>query len=522
MSTANEIAETTPAAGRIAAVSGRAVAPWVVLALVCLGQFMVVLDISIVNVALPSIQTDLHFSISGLQWVVNAYTLTFAGFLLLGGRTADLFGRRRMFLVGLGMFTAASFLGGLAQSEATLIVARALQGLGGAVLAPATLTIITTSFSEGPARARALGVWSAVAAAGASAGALLGGILTDLLSWRWILFVNVPIGIAAILAARAFLPESRADVQHRRLDVAGAITVTSGLIALVYAIVRTQTYAWTTANVLVPLAFALALLGAFVVIEGRLARSPLVPFRIFRSRSITGGNVFIMLFFAAMFGAWYFETLYMQHVLGYSPLQAGLAFLPQTLLIAAGSQVTSRLVTRIGTRPLLFVGTALGAVGLAWLSMITPTSSFLADLFGPYLLIGAGLGLSVTPVVVAATNGVPSEDAGLASGLLNTSRIVGAALGLAALSTVAADRTSAVLAGVVSTPARVASASTDGFARALDVGAIILLVAAVVAALAIPAFRRSSAPEPAVPETEIEIEADVISLLDEERELETA
>ncbi|HYT30009.1 MAG TPA: MFS transporter, partial [Actinomycetota bacterium] len=253
MRTQERIAEATPTSGRIAVGSGRAVPAWVVLALVCLGQFMVVLDISIVNVALPSIQSELHFSASGLQWVVNAYTLTFAGFLLLGGRAADLFGRRRMFLLGLGMFTVASLLGGLAQNQAMLLAARALQGLGGAVLAPATLTILTTSFSEGAARARALGVWSAVAAAGASAGALLGGILTDLISWRWILFVNVPIGVAAILAARAFLPESRAESAHRRLDVAGALTVTGGLVALVYGIVRTQTYAWTSRQTLVPL-----------------------------------------------------------------------------------------------------------------------------------------------------------------------------------------------------------------------------------------------------------------------------
>jgi predicted MFS family arabinose efflux permease len=299
------------------------------------------------------------------------------------------------------------------------------------------------------------------------------------------------------------------------------VTVTAGLVALVYAIVRTQAHTWSSADVLVPLAGALALLGSFAVIEGRLAPSPLVPFRIFRSRSITGGNVFIMLLFAAMFGVWYFETLYMQHVLGYSPLQAGLAFLPQTLLIAAGSQVTSRLVTRIGTRPLLVVGTALAAAGLLWLSRITPSSGFLADLFGPYVLIGAGMGLSVTPVVVAATNGVPREDAGLASGLLNTSRIVGAALGLAVLSTVAADRTSALLAGVVSAPARVATAFTDGYARGLVVGAMIL-IAALAAALVVPAPRRSTAPAEANLETEGEAEAEIIRVLDEEAELETA
>jgi EmrB/QacA subfamily drug resistance transporter len=481
-----------------------------VLALACLAQFMVVLDISIVNVALPSIQTDLGLTVSSLQWVVNAYTITFAGFLLLGGRAGDLFGRRRVFLVGLGTFTAASLLGGLAQTDGMLLVARALQGLGGAALAPATLTIITTTFAEGPGRARALGVWSAVAAAGASAGALLGGILTDLLSWRWILFVNVPIGVAAFAAAWAFLPESRADVRHRKVDVTGALTVTAGLVALVYAIVRTQSYPWSSAHVLMPLGAALALLGGFVLVEGRSA-APLVPFRIFRSRSVTAGNVFITLLFAAMFGVWYFETLYMQHVLGYSPLQAGLAFLPQTILIAAGSQLTSRIVMRSGTRPLLLLGTALAAVGVLWLSRITPDSAFLADLLGPYVLVGAGMGLSVTPVVVAATGGVPPEDAGLASGLLNTSRIVGAAIGLAILSTVAAERTS----GLLEAGSPAAAAFTGGFARGLVVAAGIM-VAGLVAAMFIPPLRRSRAVEP--------VEAEIIELQSEdvEPELETA
>ncbi len=343
------------------------------------------------------------------------------------------------------------------------------------MLAPATLTLITTNFREGAARARALGIWSAVAAAGATAGALLGGILTEALSWRWILFVNVPVGLATIVAARAFLPESRAEGMDRRhLDIAGAVTVTAGLVALVFAIVRTETYGWTSVQVLAPLGVAIALLGAFAFIEGRLARSPLVPFRIFRSRSLSGGNAFIMLFFAAMFGAWYFETLYMQSVLGFTPIQAGVAFLPQTLLIAIGSQVASRLIARFGTRNLMVVGSAIAATGLVWLSTITPHSTFVADLLGPFLLIGTGMGLSVTPVVVAGTSGVEPREAGLASGLLNTSRIVGAAVGLAALSTVAATRTASVLANGSSGPGRVAAAVTNGYSAGLVVGAVIL------------------------------------------------
>ena len=357
---------------------GRYVPSWVVLGIVCIGQFMVVLDASIVNVALPSIQRDLHFSTSNLQWIVNAYTLTFAGFLLLGGRAADLFGRRRIFMVGLAVFTVSSLLGGLAQSEAWLIGARALQGLGAAILAPATLTILTSTFEEGPARARALGVWSAVSAAGASAGALFGGILTDFLSWRWILFVNVPVGVVALVAARRGLPESRAEMAHRHLDLAGAVTVTVGLVALVFALVRTETYSWGSAQVLVPLAAAVVLLAVFLFLQARVSKAPLVPLSIFRSRSVSGGNVVMLMMFGALFGSWYFETLYMQHVLGYSPLQAGLAFLPQTVLIAAGAQVTARLVPKFGPRPLIVLGTLVAGGGLAWLSQISTGSTFVS------------------------------------------------------------------------------------------------------------------------------------------------
>jgi EmrB/QacA subfamily drug resistance transporter len=468
---------------------GRSVPEWLVLGIVCLGQFMVVLDISIVNVALPSIQRDLRFSASELQWVVNAYTLTFAGFLLLGGRAADLFGRRRLFLVGLGVFTMASLFGGLAQNQTWLVAARALQGLGAAILAPATLTILTATFAEGPARARALGVWSAVASAGASAGALLGGVLTDFLNWRWILFVNVPVGVAAFIAARRYLPESRADMIHRHLDVAGAVTVTGGLVALVYAIVRTERYSWGSPQVLLPLALAVVLLAAFVLIQQRFSRAPLMPLRIFRSRSVAGGNLVMVLMFCAMFGSWYFETLYMQRVLGFSPLQAGLAFLPQTLLIAVGAQVTARLVMRLGPRLLILVGTLVGASGLLWLTRITPASTFAPDLLCPFILIGLGMGLTVTPVTVAGTAGVPRADAGLASGLLNTSRTVGASIGLAVLATLAARRTSDVLGATATTAAHTAAALTDGYSFAILVAAVVLLVAAAVAVATLPSRR---------------------------------
>lgn len=468
---------------------GRTVPSWLVLALVCIGQFMVVLDASIVNVALPSIQRDLHFSSTNLQWVVNAYTLTFAGFLLLGGRAADLFGRRRIFLVGLALFTASSLLGGLAQNEAWLISARALQGFGAAILAPATLTILTASYPEGPARTWALGAWSAVSSAGASAGALLGGILTDFLTWRWILFVNVPVGVAALLLARRHLPESRADMAHRHLDLGGAVTVTGGLVALVFALVRTETYSWGSPQVLGPLALAVVLLAVFLFLQARVSKAPLVPLRIFRSRSVAGGNVVMFMMFGALFGSWYFETLYMQHVLGYSPLQAGVAFLPQTLLIAAGAQVTSRLVPRFGPRPLILVGTLAAAAGLSWLAVIGPHSTFVADLLGPFVLIGLGMGLAVTPIAVAGTAGVAREEAGLASGLLNTSRTVGASIGLAALATVAANRTTSSLGHLVVTPARTAAALTDGYALAFGIAAVVLLATAAVALATLPSLR---------------------------------
>jgi len=467
-----------------------------VLFLVCLGQFMVVLDLSIVNVALPSMQRDLHFSTSGLQWVVNAYTLAFAGFLLLGGRAADLYGRRRIFIFGLGLFTLASLAGGLAQNQVMLVTARALQGLGGAVLAPATLTILTTSFREPKARARALGVWSAVAAGGGAAGVLLGGILTDLISWRWILFVNVPIGVLVIVGARAFLGETKGELQHRSLDLAGSATVTGGLVALVYAIVRTENYLWTSAQVLLPLAAAVVLLAAFLFIETKVARAPLMPLRIFRSRSVVGANLFIALFMAAMFPTWYFQSLYMQGVLHFSPLKAGLAFLPMTVMIAVGAQVSSRLVNRVGARALLVVGPLLSALGLIWLRGVTPEGSFFFGLMLPSLIATFGMGLSFPASTLAATSGIAPAEAGLASGLLNTTRQVGGSIGLAALATLAADRTASLLAVAPVAPAQnQLAAFTAGYTRAFGVAGAICVAAALAAGtiLASSARRRRMA-----------------------------
>jgi len=481
--------------GASTAAQERAAPPdWVILTLVCLGQFMVLLDVSVVNVALPSIRSNLGFSQTGLQWVVNAYTLTFAGFLLLGGRAADLYGRRRLFLIGLVLFTLASLAGGLAQNQAMLITARAAQGVGGAVLSPATLTILIATFSEGEARSRALGIWSAVAAAGGASGVLLGGVLTDLLSWRWILFINVPVGIVAFIAAWLVLPESRGQVQRRHLDVWGAATITGGLVALVYAVVNTDTGSWTNWQTLVGLPVAAVLLAAFLVIESR-SEAPIMPLRLFRSRSLSGANLVMFFTAAAVFAMWFFLSLYLQNVLGYSPLQAGIAFVPQTLAIVIGAQISSRLATRIGARPLLIVGPLISAVGLAWLSRIDATTAYFPGIVVPGMIITLGLGLTFTPVTLAATTGVAREEAGLASGIVNTTRQIGASIGLALLATIASQHTRSVLAGTHPTAQQTAAALTAGFGRGYEL-AVVFAVAAAAAAVIVPPLVRPPAQAP--------------------------
>ncbi|MGA8372551.1 MAG: MFS transporter [Acidimicrobiales bacterium] len=470
---------------------------WLILSLVCLAQFMVVLDISIVNVALPSIQASLGFSEVNLQWVVTAYALTFGGLLLLGGRLADIFGRRRIFLVGLALFTGASLLGGFAQNQATLIIARALQGVGAAVLSPATLTILTVTFREERARAKALGVWTAVAAGGGAAGALFGGILTDLLSWRWILFVNVPIGIVAFLLARFYLRESRAEGERQRLDIAGSLTVTAGLIVLVYGIVSTDRHAWGSPQTIITLVVAAVLLASFVFIEARLATHPLMPLRLFKSRFVTGANVVMFLLGAAMFAMWFFLTLYLQQVLGYSPLITGLTFLPQTAAIAIGATVAGRLVPRVGPRPLMVAGGLLSAGGLYWLSFISAGGTYWSDALGGGVLCTLGMGLAFTPIAVAATGGVRREEAGLASGVMNTSRQIGASVGLAVLSTVAASRIATLERGHQVTGELARTAMTAGYARGFQIGALLAL-AGVALTFIVPA--KAPAPLPADPE----------------------
>jgi EmrB/QacA subfamily drug resistance transporter len=458
---------------------GRAASPGLAtLAVCCLAQFMVVLDISIVNVALPQMRIGLDLSQGGQQWVINAYTLTFAGLLLLGGRAADLFGRRRVFLLGLGSFTAFSLLGGLAQSGAWLITARALQGTAGAVLAPATLSLLTTTFSDPAARRRALGAWSATAASGAAIGVLAGGILTDLLDWRWVLFVNVPVGIALLAAAAWTLPESRAGDTARRLDVPGAVTVTAGMALIVYGIVGTATHPWASVRTISILAAGAALLGAFVVIEARLAAHPLMPLGIFRRRSLSAANGVSLAVGASIFSLFFFLSLYLQQVNGYSPLRAGLAFLPVGLAILSTALVAARVVARIGARRQLTAGLLLAAAGLAWMTQLAPGDGYLSSVFLPGLLVGAGFGLSFVPMTLGATAGVPPHEAGLASGLVNTARQVGGAVGLAVTATVA----TAVHAQSAN-PHAVAAALTTGYDRAFGVGAAVLVAGALVALL---------------------------------------
>jgi EmrB/QacA subfamily drug resistance transporter len=436
---------------------------WLALGLLCVAQFMVVLDASIVNVALPSIGGALDFSQENLSWVVNAYVLTFGGFLLLGGRLADLLGRRRMFIAGLILFAIASLVGGFAESEGVLIAARAVQGLGAAILSPAALSIVTTTFRDGAERNKALGVWGAVAGSGGAAGVLLGGVLTDGLGWEWVLWVNVPIGIAAAAIAPSLVAESRSDADSRSFDLAGAISVTAGLSVLVYALVDATDAGWGSTQTIGLLALAAVLLIAFVAIELR-SEAPLVPFRIFRLRTLTGANVVGLLIGASLFSMFFFISLYMQQVLGYSAIKAGLSYLPLALTIIVTAGLASQLVTKIGFKPVLAAGMLFIAAGLVWFSQVSVGGGYASDVLGPSLLAAIGLGLAFVPDTIAAVSGVEEHEAGLASGLINTSQQVGGALGLAVLATIANSVTNDA-AGPVP------DALTDGFQAAFLGGA---------------------------------------------------
>lgn len=408
------------------------------LALACAAQFMVVLDISVVNVALPSIQRALGTDEAGLQWVVNAYALAFAGFLLLGGRLADLFGRKRIFGIGLVVFSGASLVGGLASSASLVIVARAVQGLGAAVLAPATLTVLTATFAEGTARTRALATWTAVGIAGGTAGNLVGGVLTEYLTWRSILLINVPIGAAVIFLAARFLGEDDGRGQGRHLDVAGATLATAGLTLLTYGIAQARTHGWGGSVTIVALAAGAVAVVLFVVVEARFARAPLIPLRLFRSRALIAGNMALLLAGGCLNPMWFFLTLYMQKSLRYSPLQTGLGFLPHTLVaIVVGVRVTPWLMRHVEGRLVIVAGALIAAVGFWWQSRITADSGYLLGILGPAIVFSVGSGLLNTPITTTVTSGIDAADAGAASGLMNTTKQFGGALGLAVLVTVA-------------------------------------------------------------------------------------
>jgi EmrB/QacA subfamily drug resistance transporter len=448
------------------------------LALLATTQFVVVLDAAIVNVALPSIGKALDFSQDNLAWVVNAYTLTFGGFLLLGGRLADLLGRRRMFMYGLVVFALASLLGGLAQSDTWLIAARAAQGLGAALVSPAALSIITNTFAEGAERNRALGVWGAVAGSGGAAGVLLGGVLTEYLGWEWVLFVNVPIAVAAALLAPRLLAESRDEVQERRFDIVGAASVTAGLALLVYTLLDANQAGWGSARTIILGALSLVILAGFVFVERR-QRQPLVPFSIFRRRTLRGANVVSLLIAMSLFSMFFFISLYMQQVLGYDALKAGVSYLPLALTIIVSAGVASALVTRIGFKITLVIGMLFVTGGLLWFAQVPPDGSYVSDILFPSLLAAVGLGLSFVPVTIAAVTGITPDEAGLASGLVNTSQQVGGALGLAILVAVANSTTSSQFADGVTNRA---VALTEGFQDAFLVGAGFALTGAILAA----------------------------------------
>src|SRR4051794_9402187 len=449
---------------------------WIALALLAAAQFVVVLDASIVNVALPSIGNALNFSQDNLSWVVNAYVLTFGGFLLLGGRIADVVGRRRMFIVGLIVFAAASLAGGLAESAGWLVAARAVQGVGAALLSPAALSLVTVLFAEGAERNKAMGVWGAVFGSGGAAGVLFGGMLTEWAGWQWVLFVNVPIALFAAVLAPRLLPESRNEGE-RHFDFAGAASITAGLSLLVYAMVDANSAGWGSTQTLGLGAIALALIAGFYVIERR-QQAPLVPFPgIFRIRTITGINVSAVLIAAALFSMFFFISLYMQNVLGFSALEAGVAYLPLAVGIIVAAGASARLVTRFGFKPVLVTGLVVTAGGLLWFSQVDAHGSYVGDVLFPSLLAAIGLGLAFVSMTVAAVSGVERHEAGLASGLINTSQQIGGALGLAILATVANSRTDHVAAA--GKPAAVAL--TAGFHNAFLVAAGMALAGAVLA-----------------------------------------
>lgn len=458
-----------------------------VLVVLCVVQFMLVLDVAIVAVALPWIQDDLAFDVADLQWVVSAYALTFAGFLILGGRAGDLFGRRRFLLAGITVFTLASLACGLAQSSIWLVIARGVQGFGGALASPAALSLLTTTFAEGEERNRALGVWGAVAAGGASTGVLIGGVITDVLDWRWVFLVNVPIGVVLVVAASRAISESRDHSMSSRLDIAGSVTITASLIAFVYGLSRVEGDGLASATVVGWFTAGVISAAAFIAIELR-SDHPLVPLRIFRSRQLTVANIVEMLNSAVIVGVSFFVSLYLQQSLGYSPIATGLGLLPNTVGVMVVATLVPKVIPRVGVKTVIVAGSTVMTLAMLALSRIDADGSYLSDVLGPLLLVGVGLGCTFTGALVAATAGVADDDQGLASGLLNTSEQVGFSLGIAILASAAASRT----AELADRPPL--EALTGGFQRAFEVGAGIALLATVIAVIFLPARVRLPVP----------------------------
>jgi EmrB/QacA subfamily drug resistance transporter len=448
---------------------------WFALTAVVVAQFMVILDIAIVNVALPSIKADLGFSEASLQWVISAYAILFGGVLLLGGRLADIVGRRRLFMAGLAVFSVSSLLCGLAWSESSLIAFRAIQGLGGALLAPAALAILMTTFAEGRERNLALGIWGAASGSGAAAGVLLGGVLTSFLSWSWVFFINVPVGIVLIAVSPWLLQDSRAPRTHRHFDFAGAASVTAGAILLVYALTRAPDSGWGASTIALLVAAA-TLLAAFVVIEHRSA-SPLLPLRIFRLRSVSAANAIALLVGAMAFSEFFVLTLYMQQVLGLSAMQSGAGFAAFAVSVVAASNVAQLLVTRFGVRPVLVTGLLVAAASLAYLTRLPVDGTYAANLLPAYVVGGLGMGLVFVPMTIAGLSGVAGADAGVASGLINASRQIGGSVGIAVVSTIIATYANTTTLGAPS-----AADLTHGFSVAFDVLTALALVSAVLAA----------------------------------------
>jgi EmrB/QacA subfamily drug resistance transporter len=469
---------------------------WFALALIVTAQFMVVLDVAIVNVALPSIKTDLNFSQENLQWVITAYSILFGGALLLGGRLADLLGRRRLFIAGILLFTVSSLLDGFAWSEGSLIAFRSLQGLGAALVSPAALSMLTTLFREGRERNMALGIWGAVSGSGGAAGVLLGGALTSAFNWSWIFFINVPVGLLVLALSPVLLRESRADLNHRHFDSAGAASITGGLMVLVYGMTRATQNGWATAETIGLLVAAAVLIGGFVVIELR-SKAPLLPMRIFRLRSLTASNVSGLMLGGAIFAQFFLLTLYMQQVLHYSALKTGVAYIALTLTIIAFSGVAQALVTRLGVRRVLTTGMAVSAVGLVLYAQLPVDGHYFWNLFPAFLLSGIGLALAFVPMSIGALTGVTAADAGVASGLINTSQQIGGAIGVAVATTIATTLTANYVDVHPGTNALSGGALTHGFQAAFYVLAGIAVFGAVVAAVMTESHVRVSDAEPA-------------------------